>query len=423
VWPEQVEWALEGDGGPTRDKYGEELVHELADRLRRAGKRFEDEYFPPSDESLYQFTAPSCEEVEDPTAEPVRRDHCKFGCDNDGKPLEVVWERGTEIAARRGLPPSAAVIFSRDPHDPERLSVDPDDIAQGSLGDCWFLAAIASCAASESDRLIKDLIVEEGWDVGLIGVKFFVRGSWTTVIIDDFFPLAPVDPGTSETDRALIFASSKQHVGQRVDEIEFWPMVLEKAFAKLHGSWEAIGANGGRPEDALHYLTGAPTVGLLDRRADPDAAWQQLKDLIKDPDDVDEKVGFVSATLRKDLALEEARSSGLIYGHAYSILACLEDEATAGQILRDGSKAVGPSLTRSGEVVRLVCVRNPWGEGEWKGAYNDTDTVRWTDRLVELARAANADAEVLSRTQSGKVSGSDDGSFWMEWSDVTKYLR
>lgn len=200
-------------------------------------------------------------------------------------------------------------------------------------------------------------------------------------------------------------------------------MVLEKAFAKLHGSWEAIGANGGRPEDALHYLTGAPTVGLLDRRAEPEAAWQQLKDLIKDPDDEDENVGFVSATLRKDLDPDEARSSGLIYGHAYSVLACLEDVATAGQVLQDGRRAVGPSLTHSGELVQLVCVRNPWGEGEWRGAYNDADTVRWTDRLVELARAANADAEVLSRTQSGTVSGSDDGSFWMEWSDVTKYLR
>lgn len=419
----RVEWALEGDGGPTRDERGEELVLALADRLRREGKRFEDEYFPPSDESLYQFMRPTHEEVSDSSAQPARRDHSKFGCGKDGQPLECVWERGTEIVARRGLPPSAAVIFSRDPMDPEKLSVDPDDIAQGSLGDCWFLAAIASCAASESDRLIKDLIVEEGWDVGLIGVKFFVRGRWTTIIIDDFFPLAPPEPGASASDCALLFASSKQHAGQRVDEIEFWPMVLEKAFAKLHGSWEAIGANGGRPEDALNYLTAAPSVGLVNRNIEPERAWQQLKDLIKDPDDVDEKVGFVSATLRKDLDPEDVRYSGLIHGHAYSVLACLEDVATAGQVLRDGSTAVGPSRFRSGELVRLVCIRNPWGEGEWKGAYNDKDTSRWTDRLVKLAQAANADAEVLCKTSSGTVSGSDDGSFWMEWADVTKYLR
>jgi hypothetical protein len=354
-----VEWALEGDGGPTRDKRGEELVLALADRLRREGKRFEDEYFPPSDESLYQFTTPLPDGVSEPDVEPVRIDHSKFGHGRNGRPLQVEWERGTEIAARRGLPASAAVIFSRDPDDPEKLSVDPDDIAQGSLGDCWFLAAIASCAASESDRLIKDLIVEEGWDVGLIGVKFFVRGRWTTIIIDDFFPLAPPQSGGADDELAPLFASSKAHAGQRTDEIEFWPMVLEKAFAKLHGSWEAIGANGGRPEDALNYLTAAPSVGLLDRRTEPDAAWQQLKDLIKDPDDVDEKVGFVSATLRKNLDEEEARGSGLIYGHAYSVLACLEAVAEPGQILRDGSEARGPSLTRRGELVRLVCVRNP----------------------------------------------------------------
>jgi hypothetical protein len=68
----------------------------------------------------------------------------------------------------------------------------------------------------------------------------------------------------------------------------------------------------------------------------------------------------------------------------------------------------------------LLCCR--WGEGEWKGAYNDKDTERWVDHLVSLATQANSDAEVLSRTSSGTVSGSDDGSFWMEWEDVTKYL-
>ena len=86
-----VEWALEGDGGPTRDERGEELVHALAERLRREGKRFEDEYFPPSDESLYQFMAPATheEDREPSAAAAVRRDHSKFGCDKDGQPLQV----------------------------------------------------------------------------------------------------------------------------------------------------------------------------------------------------------------------------------------------------------------------------------------------------------------------------------------------
>lgn len=436
-----VEWALEGDGGPTRDPRGEELVLALADRLRKEGRRFEDEYFPPSDDSLYQFAAPlpaAVDEAEGGAAAPksARIDHSKFCHGADGKPLSVVWARGTEIASRRGLPPSAAVIFSKDPDDPTKLSVDPDDIAQGALGDCWFLAAIASCAASESDRLIKDLIIEEGWDVGLIGVKFFVRGRWTTVIIDDFFPLAPPknrhQKSGADGSSALLFASPKPHARQRTDEVEFWPMVLEKAFAKLHGSWEAIGANGGSPEDALSYLTGAPLAvpspaATLLRGATPehvDAAWLQLKDLIKDPDDVDEKVGFVSASLKRSLTDQQVTASGLVTGHAYSVLACFEARAERGQILRDGSAASGPGLTSSGEMVRLVCVRNPWGSDGWEGAYRDSDSERWTEQLVALAKAANPDAEVMTRTSSGKVdsAGSDDGSFWMEWVDVQQYL-
>ena len=33
---------------------------------------------------------------------------------------------------------------------------------QGRLGNCYFLAAIASCAEGDDDVLLKDLIIEEG---------------------------------------------------------------------------------------------------------------------------------------------------------------------------------------------------------------------------------------------------------------------
>lgn len=33
---------------------------------------------------------------------------------------------------------------------------------QGRLGNCYFLAALSSCADGDSDVLIKDLIIEDG---------------------------------------------------------------------------------------------------------------------------------------------------------------------------------------------------------------------------------------------------------------------
>ena len=40
------------------------------------------------------------------------------------------------------------------------------------------------------------------------------------------------------------------------DDPDFWVPFIEKAYAKIHGSYEAI--EGGFPSFALHALTGAP---------------------------------------------------------------------------------------------------------------------------------------------------------------------
>ena len=44
----------------------------------------------------------------------------------------------------------------------------------------------------------------------------------------------------------------------RTADKELWTMIFEKAWAKLHGSYESI--EGGETEDALQYLTGACTI-------------------------------------------------------------------------------------------------------------------------------------------------------------------
>ena len=57
------------------------------------------------------------------------------------------------------------------------------------------------------------------------------------------------------------------HSGQRKGEKELWPMIFEKAWAKLHLSYEATA--GGFTQDACSYLSGGLTsVRNLERGSD-----------------------------------------------------------------------------------------------------------------------------------------------------------
>ena len=66
-------------------------------------------------------------------------------------------------------------------------AVNPTDIQQGLLGDCYLMAACASIALLPPEYLVHDLILDCS-DVGLFGVKFYIAGRWLSVAIDDQFP-------------------------------------------------------------------------------------------------------------------------------------------------------------------------------------------------------------------------------------------
>ena len=66
--------------------------------------------------------------------------------------------------------------------------VEPNDINQGQLGDCYFLAALSSLAEFE-DR-VKDLFVTKEINAaGIYMVKFFINGNETPIIVDDHLPV------------------------------------------------------------------------------------------------------------------------------------------------------------------------------------------------------------------------------------------
>ena len=114
----------------------------------------------------------------------------------------------------------------------------PQDIKQGRLGDCWFLSAISALA--ERPKLVRELFeTEECYGEGIYHLKMYKNGLQTNVIIDDYFPCT-VNGGP-------IFTSSNNGL---------WVMLLEKAYAKIHGSYYAL--RSGRAYEAMVDLSGYP---------------------------------------------------------------------------------------------------------------------------------------------------------------------
>ena len=124
-------------------------------------------------------------------------------------------------------------VFETDP--------TPHDIKQGMLGDCWLLSAISTLAErSEVARKLRDLFVTKEYnEEGFYQLKIYKNGQWIQVNIDDYFPCT-VNGGP-------IFTSSNNGL---------WVMLLEKAYAKIHGSYYAL--RSGRAYEAMVDLTGFP---------------------------------------------------------------------------------------------------------------------------------------------------------------------
>ena len=107
---------------------------------------------------------------------------------------------------------------------------DRFDIKQGEIGNCWFLAALANLA--ESPKCFRRVVpmvdatseqsFEEGRGyAGIFRFRFWRFGSWVEVVVDDLLPTR---------NGQLIYLRS-------VEKNEFWGALLEKAYAKLNGSY------------------------------------------------------------------------------------------------------------------------------------------------------------------------------------------
>ena len=251
-------------------------------------------------------------------------------------------------------------------------SVEPEDIDQGSLGDCYLLSALA--CLSEFEPLVHAVFDEsQDYDYGIYRATVCKNGWWQCITMDSYLPSGGGGP---------CFAKNREEPN------ELWVALLEKAYAKIHGSYGAIRAGSGG--QALADLTGCP-YRLYDKDDMKPALFKDL--LFNDENDYIQMLGtpgqdtsdYAGGAKSGDAASmsKKYENVGLACGHAYSLITVKDFKGN-----------------------KLCMIRNPWGnDKEWNGDWSDKSK-KWT-----------ADAKKAVGWYDG-----DDGTFWMCWEDVCKWF-
>lgn len=298
---------------------------ELRDKYVKKKVLFEDPLFPANDSSLFYSRKPS---------------------------MKIDWKRPSEIC-----------------ENPQFIvdGANRTDICQGELGDCWLLAAIACLTLSEKllYRVIPpDQSFTENY-AGIFHFQFWRYGEWVDVVVDDRIPTC---------NNQLVFTKSFRNN-------EFWSALLEKAYAKLHGSYEAL--KGGNTLEAMEDFTGGVTE-YFELSEAPKELYKIMKKALERGSLMGCSIDVSSAS-----ELETRTEQGLVRGHAYSIISLEECD----EVSKDTS-------------IRLIRLRNPWGFVLWKGP--------WSANSKEWSTISIADRENLKKQT---IEGSE---FWMSFDDFTR---
>uniref|UniRef100_A0A673XED9 Calpain 12 n=1 Tax=Salmo trutta TaxID=8032 RepID=A0A673XED9_SALTR len=285
----------------------------------------------------------------DPTFAP---DQSSIGMPTDPDPKkEIKWLRPKEI--------STNAVFVED-------TTCTTDICQGQLGDCWLLAAL-SCLTMHPNLFVKVVPPNQSLTESYAGIfhfMFWQYGEWVEVVVDDRLPV--------RGGRLLFSYSCTRN--------EYWSALVEKAYAKLIGSYGSL--KGGNISEAMEDFTGGIAYSLPVSSRAPRVMWKALSDALS-------RGSLLSCFIQASNYLEigTVTAEGLVKGHAYAIT----DTDTV-------KKPAGEAL--------LLRLRNPWGFVEYSGPWSDKSK-DWDD--VDAAEKKRID-----------LKNSEDGEFWINVEDFNR---
>ncbi|CAI2385633.1 unnamed protein product [Moneuplotes crassus] len=221
------------------------------------------------------------------------------------------------------------------------------DVKQGQLGDCYFISTLRGLVGSHPNEIKKIFVNKRINKSGIYVLRFLIKGHPEFITVDDYVPYCNYS-------KTLAFA-------QKVTK-NIWPILVEKAWAKINGSYEDI--ERGSPTDGLNSLV-------------PYSIQSFTKDDLEGNSELEEnihkasKLNYILAASSKVTKGESDRKlhvedplSGIISDHCYII---------------SGSYKVRIGTTTE----HILKISNPWATQTYKGTWSDQDS-KWTEELKEM---------------------------------------